>query len=246
MNKVAKLSAPRILRELSIIAAVTAMLSLGSHSGRAESKPKIPDGAIVLFSGKQEQLDTLWEMQGNHGKPTWKIINGAAETKGDSIITKQEFEDIQIHVEFKVPYMPEAKGQGRGNSGVIIQGCYEIQVLDSYGIPEPGSGDCGAVYSQAAPLFNACKPPKTWQTYDIVFRAPRFDASGTKTENARVTVLLNGVLVQNNTEIKGSTGLKKKTSYDKPGPLLLQYHNNTVQFRNVWIVPLPLRGALHY
>ncbi len=231
---------------MSIAAAGIALLSQGGHVSGAQSRGKAPDGAIILFNGKQEQLDSMWEMQGSHAKPNWPIIDGAIESKDDNIITKQEYQDAQIHVEFKVPYMPKEKGQGRGNSGVIIQGCYEIQVLDSFGIADPGSGDCGAVYSQAAPLFNACKAPKTWQTYDIVFRAPRFDASGAKTENARVTVFLNGVLVQNNTEIKGSTGLNKKTSYDKPGPLLLQYHHNTVQFRNVWIVPLPLHGALHY
>src|SRR5439155_5636782 len=111
---------------------------------------------------------------------------------GGYIVTKQYFTDFQLHVEFKVPYMPDKKGQERGNSGVGLQSHYEIQVLDSYGFKEPGTGDCGAVYSQAAPLVNACRPPLEWQTYDITFHAARFDTDGKKTANARVTVFQNG------------------------------------------------------
>ena len=142
--------------------------------------------------------------------------------------------------------MPNAKGQGRGNSGIGLQGVYEIQVLDSFGIAEPGTGDCGAVYNQTAPLTNACKAPLEWQSYNIIFRAARFK-DGKKSENARVTVFQNGILVQNNTEIPGGTGIggeEPKTETD--GPIVLQYHGNDVQFRNVWIKPLPEHGSLKY
>lgn len=204
-------------------------------------------GVIVLFSGKPEELAANFTHH-DGSAPTWKIMDGGSmlTMKGD-IITKQEFEDIQLHVEFKVPYMPDAKGQGRGNSGVIIQGCYEMQILDSLGKEVPGKGDCGAVYNTAAPLVNACKAPKEWQSYDIIFRAPRFDADGkNKLENARITAFLNGTLVQNNVEVPGSTGLKKRSDYNKPGPLLLQFHGNAVEFRNVWVLPLPLKGSDKY
>jgi len=159
---------------------------------------------------------------------------------GGDIESKQRFTDYQLHVEFKVPYMPNAKGQARGNSGVFQQGRYEIQVLDSYGIEDPGTGDCGAVYNQAAPLVNACKPPRSWQTYDITFRAPRFDEEGKAVEKAHVTVIHNGIIVQNNQEIKGPTW------GDTFGKLVLQDHGNPVQYRNVWILPLPPTGAKHY
>ena len=141
--------------------------------------------------------------------------------------------------------MPEAHGQERGNSGIGLLATYEIQVLDSYGFKEPGSGDCGAVYSQSAPLVNACKPPLAWQTYDISFRAARFDADGKVTQKPRVSVFQNGLCVQNSTEINGGTGIGPKADANE-GPIILQFHNNTVQFRNIWIVPLPEEGAKHY
>jgi hypothetical protein len=158
--------------------------------------------------------------------------------------------------------MPDKKGQARGNSGVYLQSRYEIQVLDSYGIREPGSGDCGAVYSQYAPLVNACKAPLQWQTYDIAFRAPRFDSgSHAMTEPARVTVLQNGILVQNSQVINGPTHVvKPKKNADgtvtppppstddlsTPGPIRLQFHGNTVAFRNIWIVPMPTQAVTRY
>jgi Domain of Unknown Function (DUF1080) len=205
--------------------------------------PKIK-GLIKLFSGSQKDLETNWMTTGSKGKPKWLVENGHMTTVADSIITKQNFLDFQLHVEFKVPYMPNEHGQGRGNSGVGLLGVYEIQVLDSYGIREPGSGDCGAVYSQSAPLINACKAPRQWQTYDIFFHGPTFE-NGVKTKNARVTVFQNGICVQNNQEILRATGIASK-EIEGPGPIYLQYHNNTVQFRNVWIVPLPREGQTHY
>jgi hypothetical protein len=160
-------------------------------------------------------------------------------------VTKERFSDYQLHLEFKTPLLPDAKGQARGNSGVFMQGRYEIQVLDSFGL-EPGKGDCGALYNKAAPLVNACRPPREWQTYDITFRAPRFDAEGKVTENGRVTVLQNGTCVQNNTEIPGTTWGETFGKLSDPGPIVLQDHGNPVEYRNIWIIPLPAKGLDRY
>jgi hypothetical protein len=199
---------------------------------------------IVLFSGKQEEVAANWMRPGSDQPPSWQVKDGGMVTSKSNIVTKQKFKDFQLHVDFKVPYMPKAHGQERGNSGVKLLGIYEIQILDSYGFKDPGSGDCGAVYSQFGPLVNACKPPLAWQSFDISFRAPRFDPEGKVTEKARVTVFLNDVCVQNGQEINGATGNAKGDVKD--GPILLQFHNNTVQFRNVWIVPLPEEGVKRY
>ncbi len=225
-----------------------------SKTGYADGGPiddetpaaRIPNikGLIKLFAGKEKDLADNWVTTGGKRTPVWKVEDGAMTTVADSIITKQTFLDFQLHVEFKVPYMPNERGQGRGNSGIGLLGVYEIQVLDSYGIREPGAGDCGAVYSQVAPLINACKAPRKWQTYDIIFHAPTFE-NGVKTKNARVSVLQNGVFVQNNQEILRATGIASK-EIEGAGPIYLQYHNNTVKFRNVWIVPLPREGQTHY
>lgn len=161
-------------------------------------------------------------------------------------MSRERFTDFQLHLEFKVPYMPNARGQGRGNSGVFLQGRYEIQVLDSFGKEEPGRGDCGAVYNKAAPLLNACKRPLQWQTYDITFRAPRFDSEGKKTENARVSVFQNGICIQNNQEIDGPTWGNTFGDLKDPGPIVLQDHGNAVEYRNIWVIKLPPQGATRY
>jgi hypothetical protein len=207
----------------------------------------MPD-TLVLFSGKPEELREHWLRRSSGQPAAWKIDNGAMVAGGGDIVTRQQFQDFLLHVEFRVPFMPNAHGQARGNSGIGLHGRYEIQVLDSYGIADPGSGDCGAVYDQAAPLFNACKPPLEWQTYDISFRAPRFDDGGKVVENPRVTVVQNGTLVQNNQEIKRMTGIQSSQYREMAptGPIVLQDHGNPVQFRNVWVLPLPPHGALHY
>jgi hypothetical protein len=231
-------------RAFALLIAGVALVASPRAVSASQTKP--PKGAIVLFSGKPEELAANWVYEGTDKAPDWKVVGGAIESVKSSIVTKQTFRDFVLHVEFKVPYMPNAHGQERGNSGVGLQDRYEIQVLDSYGISDPGSGDCGAVYSQAAPLTNACKKPLEWQTYDIVFRAPRYNAEGAKVENARVTVWQNDILVQNNQEITGPTGIDDHKPQSEPGPIMLQYHHNSVQFRNVWILPLPPHGALHY
>lgn len=181
----------------------------------------------------------------------WKIEDNAMIAMFSDLVTKEQFGDFFLHVEFRVPLRPEAKGQARGNSGVKLHGIYEIQILDSYGKAVPGTGDCGAVYTQAAPLVNACKPPMEWQTYDISFRAPRFDSNGSVVEPARVSVLQNGIPVQNNQIITGPTS-KPKMPPSKPyvppakGPIRLQYHGNAVAFRNIWIMPLPPESSKKY
>jgi len=203
------------------------------------SKP--PLGAVILFDGKN--LDN-WRHP--WGEPaTWQVRDGATTTGRGNIISERTFTDAYIHVEFREPYVPEARGQERGNSGVYIQGRYEIQVLDSYGFKAPGKGDCGAIYDQFAPLVNACKPPLEWQTYDIIFRAARVDPSGKVTERARITLLQNGMVIHNNVETLGPTA-GGNANVGEPGPLLLQAHGSNVQYRNIWLVPLPLKGSDTY
>ncbi len=157
-----------------------------------------------------------------------------------SIFTRQSFGDIKLHVEFWLPLMADSFGQGRANSGVIINNLYEVQVLDSFGLV-PSSGDCAAVYSQARPVVNASLPPERWQTYDILFRAPRMNPDGTVREKARVTVEFNGVKVQDDVAIEGATAGHepgKPPANAATGPLQLQDHGNRVRYRNVWLLDL--------
>ena len=249
---------------LMLTAAGTAQQAPSVDTTPPQAVPTAP-GLKVLFGGTQADMESNW-LQGS--KPAhWKIEEGAMVSVGGDIATKEKFTNYQLHIEFRVPYMPDKKGQGRGNSGVFMQGRYEIQVLDSYGIKEPGTGDCGAVYHQSAPLVNACKPPLQWQTYDIAYHAPHYDPTdhAKLLESARVTVVQNGLVVQNEQVITGLTHIvtppKNPPPIDPnappkpaappedlstPGPIRLQFHNNTVAFRNVWILPLPDSGAKHY
>jgi hypothetical protein len=195
-----------------------------------------PTDAAVLFNGHDV---SGWQHRGSGATVKWKIADGAIEVvpgTGD-IQTKQQFRDFQLHVEFNVPLMPDARGQARGNSGVYLQGLYEIQVLDSYGL-KPGKGDCGAIYGQASPMVNACLPPEHWQSYDILFHAPRFDAAGMLMDKPRVSVLQNGVWIQDNVSIGGRTTASLEADPHQSGPILLQDHGNRVKYRNLWIRPL--------
>ena len=203
-----------------------------------------PEAAVVLFDGKD--LSNWTKFDG--GAPAWEVADNAMTVTagGGDIVSREEFTDFLLHLEFMTPDMPDATGQAKGNSGVFLQGRYEIQVLDSYGIDVPGMGDCGAIYNQFASLVNACKPPLEWQTYDVVFRAARVDESGEIEENARVTVLQNGVVIQNNVQIQGATGGATDDDAAAPGPLRLQDHGNPVKYRNIWAVPLPLKGSEVY
>jgi hypothetical protein len=195
-----------------------------------------PDGAVVLFDGKG--LDG-WVKRDGKSKPEWKLVGGdAMEAHNGDIITEKPFDGhFKLHVEFRVPYLPDAKGQGRGNSGVYVQGRYEVQVLDSYGL-ESKNNDCGAIYEVSAPLVNACKAPTVWQSYDIEFTAPKCE-NGKKTEPARMTVYHNGVKIQDDVKIPvDNTRAGRGGDPCTPGPIMLQDHGNPVQFRNVWLVQL--------
>jgi len=194
-----------------------------------------PSDAIVLFDGKD-----LSQWNGDRNGPAkWEIKNGVATVNGTgSISTKQEFGDCQLHVEWATPEKVEGEGQGRGNSGILLQGRYEVQVLDSYINKTYYHGQAGAIYKQYAPLVNACRKPGEWQSYDIIFHAPRFDADGKLEKPGTVTVLQNGVLVQDNVETKGSTGptgAPKYRAHPLKQSLVLQDHHNPVRYRNIWI-----------
>lgn len=204
-----------------------------------------PPGATVLFDGTN--LDR-WVKRDRPDEPAaWPLENGETTTRGGDIVTRDTFRDFRLHVEFLCPDRgPNVYGQKRSNSGVFLQGRYEIQVLDSFGKQPPGKGDCGAVYNRAAPLTNACAPPNTWQTYDAFFRAARFDQKGNREEAARLTLLHNGIIIHNNVRLPGPTGGALDRDEIRPGPLLLQDHGDAVRYRNIWIVPLPLAGSDRY
>jgi hypothetical protein len=196
-----------------------------------------PSDAIVLFDGKDL---SQWE-----GGP-WQVKDGCAIDAGSSIQTKQAFGDCQLHIEWASPEKVEGTGQERGNSGVFLMGLYEVQVLDCYENSTYVDGETAAIYKQSPPLVNACRKPGEWQTYDIVFEAPRFDAQGKLTRPAFITVLHNGVLVQNHFEIQGTTAwdqAPKYTAHPAKLPIMLQYHGNPVRFRNIWIRELPPADA---
>jgi hypothetical protein len=183
---------------------------------------KPPAGAVVLFDGGKVD-------EWNGGK----LVEGNLLDRGPS--TRKTFRDFKLHVEFRLPFVPAARGQNRSNSGVYLQDRYEIQILDSFGL-EGKSNECGGLYEQVAPAVNLCYPPLSWQTYDVEFRMARFDAAGKKTANAVVTVLHNGVKVHDKVELARQTGHGQKEA-DTAGPISLQSHGSPVVFRNIWIVP---------
>jgi hypothetical protein len=195
-----------------------------------------PSDAIVLFDGS-----TLSEWQHADGSPArWRVEDGAftvvAGTGG--IQTTRAFGDVQLHIEWRAPARVEGRGQDRGNSGVFFQGQYEVQVLDSYDNPTYVNGQAASVYKQHIPLVNASRAPGQWQSYDIVFRAPRFAADGSVETPAYLTVFHNGVLVQDRAEVKGITVNRGAPYYEKHDPklpLMLQDHGSPVSFRNVWV-----------
>jgi hypothetical protein len=203
-----------------------------------------PPGAVVLFNGKDL---SNWRTRKREAA-VWQVEDGVMTVTrgGGDIVTQERFADFHLHLEFRCPDKPEAKGQAKGNSGVYLQGRYEIQVLDSYGWSVPGKGDCGSVYDQFAPLVNACRPPMEWQSYDAIFRAPRLGDRGEVGEPARLTLLHNGLVIHNNVELPGPTGGPLDKNVGEPGPLLLQDHGDPVQFRNIWAVSLPPIGSVRY
>lgn len=191
-----------------------------------------PADAIVLFDGKDL---SGWTQVGSDKAAAWAVDKGYAEVNGTgSIVTKQEFKSFQLHLEYWLPLMADATGQARANSGVYMHGRYEVQVLDSYGLKSQ-SNDCGGIYTVAAPLVNACRPPEQWQSYDIIFHAATFDATGHKLTNARMTVMQNGVLIQDNIEIPAPTVAAMSPDDKAAGPIMLQDHGCKVRYRDIWV-----------
>jgi len=211
-------------------------------SSTPETPGRAPSDAVVLFDGTDL---SRWRTAG--GEPSgWIVENGTmvvpprGTPNGGDIWTRDEFGDCQFHIEWCTPTPPHGQGQGRGNSGVFLMARYEIQVLDSYQNLTYADGHASAVYGQYPPLVNASRGPGEWQTYDIVFRAPRFDGDHLQTP-AYVTIFHNGVVVHHHVELMGATGhktLSHYTAHPPRGPLKLQDHGDPVRYRNLWVRPL--------
>jgi hypothetical protein len=186
---------------------------------------KPSEGAILLFDGTNKD-------EWNGGRLDMKT--GLLNTDGNDITSKRKFSNYTAHVEFMLPFKPEGRGQGRGNSGFYQVDQYEIQILDSFGL-DGKHNECGGVYTRIAPKVNMCLPPLQWQTYDVDFTNAVADAAGKKTSNARITVKHNGVVIIDNAEIAGKTGGARNEPEGTPGVLRLQGHGNPLQFRNIWV-----------
>lgn len=222
-------------------------------SSTQEQAGTAPSDATVLFDGKDL---SAWTSKG--GDAQWTVEDGyfAVKPKAGSLVSKESFGDAQIHLEWSQPEDIEGTGQGRGNSGVLIMGMYEVQILDSYQNETYADGGAGSVYGQYPPLVNPTRKPGEWNVYDIIFHKPVVEA-GKVTQPARLTVLLNGVLVQDNVELLGQVQHKKLASYGgnlpEKAPLSLQDHGNPVRFRNIWVrelagnpVPASKEAAEHF
>jgi hypothetical protein len=203
----------------------------------AEKAGEAPADAVILFDGKS--FDNWTSADG--GAPKWTLKDGAMTVTAGAkeIKTKKEFGDFQLHIEWRSPaeVKPEKTGQGRGNSGIFLQGRYELQVLDNYNNKTYANGQASSIYKQHIPLVNACRKPGEWQTYDVVFTAPRFNGEGRVLFPAYVTVIHNGIVTQNHIAIWGPTeyiGLPVYKAGDK-GPIILQDHGDAVSFRNIWV-----------
>lgn len=206
----------------------------------ADTPGKPPADAIVLFDGKDL---ARWTNGGGDAK--WKVEGGAMEVNGTGDIESREsFGDCQLHVEWAAPATVKGESQGRGNSGIYFMGRYEVQVLDSFENPSYADGQAAALYGQTPPLVNACRKPGEWQTYDIVFEAPRFEGDRL-VRPVRITVFHNGVLVQHAQEMIGASShrtVAKYTPHAPTAPLRLQDHGNPVRYRNLWVRKLDLAG----
>lgn len=194
-----------------------------------------PSDAIILFDGKD--LNEWTNQKG--GVAEWIVEDGAMTVKPKTglIKTRKKFGDFQLHIEWRSPVEVKGDGQGRGNSGIFMMERYELQVLDSYESITYPNGQAGSIYKQSTPLVNACKGPGEWQRYDVIFMAPVFTEKGSLKTPARITVLHNGVLIQNNYELKGPTEFNRIPKYTPHGKasLTLQDHNNPTSFRNIWV-----------
>ena len=211
-------------------------------SPSTEAAPGRPPGdATVLFDGKDA---SRWRTKEDKTPARWKVSGGVLEVVPDTgdIETVQSFGDCQLHVEWSSPTPPTGEDQARGNSGVFLMGLYEVQVLDSFKSITYPDGQAAALYGQYPPLVNASRPPGEWQTYDIVFHGPRFAADGKVTRPARVSVLHNGVLVQDGVTLTGPTAHQVRPPYaahPEKLPLALQDHHAKVRYRNIWIREIP-------
>jgi len=238
------------VNKATIVAAIAlvalASLGLGANLNAAEylsgvqwSEPAIidpgplggpPSDAVVLFDGK--------DMSKWNNAEKWIVKDGYVESGPGAPASKDVFGDCQLHVEWASPEEVKGSSQGRGNSGVFLMGIYEVQVLDSYDNKTYFDGQCGAIYKQHPPLVNACRKPGEWQAYDIIWKGPQFDPEGKLVTPAFITVLHNGVVIQNHFQLEGNTPFDRPPEY-KPhpdkGPISLQYHGNPVRFRNIWV-----------
>lgn len=197
-----------------------------------------PSDAVVLFDGSD-----LSKWEGRDGAAMWKVENGYMEVvpKTGDIKTKEHFGSIQLHLEFATPSEVKGESQGRGNSGVFLMGLYEIQVLDNYDNPTYSDGSVGGIYGQYPPLANAIRKPGEWNTYEMIWEAPKFENEGLK-KAAYITVLFNGILLHHRRKLLGPTGHRIFPSYEPhpaTGPLSLQDHGDLVRYRNIWIRNLP-------
>jgi len=200
-----------------------------------------PADAIALFDGTEASMANWSDNKGNASK--WVCRDGYMESvKGAGYIqTKQEFGSCQLHVEFATPATVKGNGQGRGNSGVFLHGKYEIQVLDSYDNFTYPDGQCSALYGRAVPLVNACRKPGQWQSYDIIYHRPEFDADGKVTKKATFTVIQNGIVVQDHVVLEGGTdwrgghAVSDYAPHGDAGPIMFQDHGNPVRYRNIWV-----------
>jgi len=183
-----------------------------------------PEGAVVLFDGTGETAAQHWEKANLEGQ---LLTQGA--------LSKDLFRDFSLHIEFRLPWMPAARGQGRGNSGLYMSGRYEVQMLDSFGLAGVDN-ECGGIYKVAEPNQNLCYPPLRWQTYDVDFTAATFDEAGNKTAPAKATVRHNGFVIHENLELPGPTGGARTKDEKGPGPIFLQDHGNPVRYRNIWVL----------
>jgi hypothetical protein len=229
----------RTVLALLLLAGAFTLLQAGDAK---DDSTKPPEGAIVLFDGKDLSGWSAYD----GGKPTdtskpakWKVEDGYMEVGRGDIRTKDTFgPDFKLHVEFWLPLMKDKKNQGRANSGVYLQGRYEIQVLDSYMNDTYAKGECGAMYGLLGTSKNANKPPEQWQTYDLTFYSPRVDSDGKVTKKGRVTNVFNGQTVIDNGEFGEVTGGAMDNKLGEPGPIRLQDHGCKVRYRNIWLKPL--------
>ncbi len=215
---------------------------------RDEKPGTPPSDAIVLFDGTEASLQNWLRDKKPTEAITWEVVDGALQCKpkGGYIRTKENFGDVQLHVEWSAPTPPKGKSQGRGNSGVFLMGMAEVQILDNFQNPSYPDGSAGSLYGVNPPMANPLRAPGQWQSYDIIFRRPLHDDAGKLIDPGYMTVMVNGVLVQDHQPLEGGGGHKKRSvtkKFPNAGPLKLQDHGNPVRFRNIWLRELPPRNV---